>query len=182
MKPKVTRYADAATVDSPIDTFLNCMEEVVPLYETAGNGNSIVRYFSGDPNQRGRVIAGDLLGYFVFAKGGFRFIPEEILMMLPSARPVRLKLDLNVMRSKLLNGSQTKFPEEAFRRRIFGEVVIHLIFDVGGNIKELKVMEGDPILSKWAIDEVRQWRFAPTLLDGDPVEVELEVTKSFTRQ
>src|SRR5256885_7885428 len=38
MEPKIQRYADAAEANSPIDNYLNCMDEVVPRYGTAGNG------------------------------------------------------------------------------------------------------------------------------------------------
>jgi TonB family protein len=58
-------------------------------------------------------------------------------------------------------------------------VVVQLILDVGGNIKESKVLKGDPILSAAVMDAVKQWRFAPTALDGDPVEVDLEIPMVF---
>jgi len=175
MKPKVLRYADAENTEFPVDKFLNCMDEVVPLYQTAVNGNRTTFRFARDPNQKGKIIAGDPHGYFVFVQGGFRFIPQEVLMPLPKGRPVQIKLDMDVMNSKITNKTPIQAPPEAMRKHISGKVVVEVILDVGGNIKESKVLEGDPILSDPVMEIVKMWKFEPTKLDGDPVEVDLQI-------
>lgn len=134
------------------------------------------------PLKAGRLggqAAGDLDGYFVYEGGGFRFIPLSILMKLPSERPVRISLDMKIMESKLIDKVPVRMPAEALKKRISGRVVVELILDVAGNTKELKVVEGDPILAAAVLDAVRQWRFAPTQLDGDPVEVDLRIPFTF---
>ncbi len=176
MKPKVLRYADAASTESPIDKFLNCMEEVVPLYQTAVNGDRTTYGFTRDSSQMGKITVGDPHGYFVFVQGGFRFIPQEVLMMLPKERPVRIKLDMDVMNSKIINRAPIPFSTEAMRKHIGGKVVVELILDMQGNIKESKVLEGDPILSGPVLETVKKWKFEPTRLDGDPVEVDFEIS------
>jgi periplasmic protein TonB len=100
-------------------------------------------------------------------------------MKLPSERPVLITLDMLVMESKLITKTPVQMPQEALKKRIGGRVVVQLILDVRGNIKELKALEGNPILSGAVLDAVKQWRFAPTKLDGDPVEVDLRVPFSF---
>ncbi len=180
LTPKIFQYADAANVNSPIDNFLNCMDEVSPIYQTAFNGVD-TRIQLGPPGDGGRlnVIAGDPQGYYVYAKDGFRYIPQQILMMLPKERPIRIQLDMNVMRSKITNQIKWTYPTEAIKQGIKGKVVIHLALDTLGRIKEITPVEGPSILSEAVSDAVKQWKFEPTTLDGEPVEVELNVGASF---
>jgi TonB family protein len=179
MTPKILRYADPESVNSPIDHFLNCMDQVVPLYQTAFQGNSPSFYGPLGPGSNMKFGAGDLDGYFTYDQGGFRFIPQDVLMMLPSERPVRIKLDFNVMRSKVITLVNANAPTEAVKKRMSGKVVVQVVLDTGGKIKELKVLEGNPILSAAVVEAVKQWQFAPTRLDGDPVEVELDIPYAF---
>jgi protein TonB len=48
-----------------------------------------------------------------------------------------------------------------------------------GTIEELKVLRGHPLLVKAALDAVRRWRYQPTLLNGEPIEVVTEITVNF---
>lgn len=177
--PKILRYTDPESVNAPVDHFLNSMNQIVPLYTTAFQGNGPSFFMSLKPGDNGRQGAGDLDGYFIYDRGGFRFIPMEILMKLPTERPVRIHLDMNVMQSKLITKVAVRIPEEAIKKHISGRVVVELIIDVGGNIKESKVLEGTPILSAAVMEAVKQWRFASTTLDGDPVEIDLQVPFTF---
>src|SRR5207245_9773250 len=95
-------------VNAPIDQFLNCMEQIVPLYQTNFNGDSAGFYFSQKPGENGTQVAGDLDGYFIYDQGAFRFIPTEILLKLPRERPVRIRLDMYVMRSKSATKCESK--------------------------------------------------------------------------
>jgi TonB family protein len=180
MEPKILIYADPEKVNAPIDHFLNSMNQIVSLYQTAFQGDR--PGFTLKLSQTGGplvAVAGDLDGYFVYDQIGFRFIPSNILMKLPSERPIRVHLGMNVMQSKLLNRVYPKIPQDALARRLGGKVVIRVELDRDGNIQEAKVIEGDPILSQAAMDAVKQWRFEPTRLDGDLVEVEVDVEMGF---
>jgi protein TonB len=48
-----------------------------------------------------------------------------------------------------------------------------------GTIEDLKVLRGHPLLVKAALEAVRQWRYQPTLLNGEPIEVVTEITVNF---
>jgi TonB family protein len=180
MTPKLLRYENPDAVDSPIDTFLNCMNKIVPLYQTAFHDGRTAFYMSLKPGENNKGAAGDLNGFFVYDQGSFRFIPMNVLMRLPRERPVRIKLEMNVMRSKLQTDSHLRYPEEAIRRRISGAVVVHVVLDTTGNTKEMKVTQGNPILSQAVMEDMKTWHFEPTTLDGDPVEVEMEWSTGFT--
>ncbi|MHB8755050.1 MAG: energy transducer TonB [Candidatus Acidiferrales bacterium] len=178
--PEILQYTDPEKVDSPIDAFLNCMDQIVPLYATAFQGDTPRFYVSLKIGGKAKPASlGDLNGYFIYDRGGFRFVPSDVLLKLPSGRPVRLQLDMNIMRSKIIKEVQVQIPQKAIARHISGTAIVEVVLDVNGNIKEAKAVQGDPILSAALMDAVKQWRFAPTTLDGDPVEVDLQIPFTF---
>jgi protein TonB len=63
--------------------------------------------------------------------------------------------------------------------RIEGDVEFEAIISTAGTIEELTVLKGHPLLVKAAFEAVRQWRYQPTLLNGQPIEVVTEITVNF---
>ncbi len=59
-------------------------------------------------------------------------------------------------------------------------MVLHAIIDKDGKVAQLEVISGHPLLVQSALDAVKQWRYKPTLLNGDPVEVDTTITVTFT--
>jgi len=57
---------------------------------------------------------------------------------------------------------------------------LHAIISKDGTIKELEVVSGHPLLQQAALDAVRQWRYQPTLLNGEPVEVDTTIDVIFS--
>ena len=57
-----------------------------------------------------------------------------------------------------------------------GRVELHAIISTDGTIQSLEVMDGDPQFVQSALDAVRQWRYRPTMLNGEPVEVDTSIT------
>lgn len=185
MNPKILRYDDPEKTNSPIDHFLNSMNKIVPLYQTAFQGDrTSFRIKPAGPGSGIRampikVAVGDLNGYYVFVQDRFRFIPAEVLMKLPSERPIRIHLDMNVMKSKVISKGNEHFPEEFAKKRISGKAVVRVHLDVNGRIQDVTILSGDPLLAQTLVDNVKQWQFLPTQLDGDPVEVEFDVETVF---
>jgi len=60
-----------------------------------------------------------------------------------------------------------------------GTVVLHAIISRDGRITALEVVSGSPWFDQAAVDAVRQWRYRPTYLGGEPVEVETTITVIF---
>jgi periplasmic protein TonB len=63
--------------------------------------------------------------------------------------------------------------------RLSGEVLLHAIIGKDGSVRELQVISGNPILAQTAIAAVRQWRYRPTLLNGEAVDVDTIVSVKF---
>ena len=69
------------------------------------------------------------------------------------------------------------FPRSA---RVQGEVRLRAIISKAGVIENLEVLNGPPMLVKAAVEAVKQWRYRPYMLNGEPIEVETEITVNFT--
>jgi periplasmic protein TonB len=81
--------------------------------------------------------------------------------------------------AKLLVRIQPVYPVLAVQTRTQGNVILHAIIGKEGEVSELQVVSGHPLLVEAALVAVRQWRYSPTLLNGLPVEVETTITVSF---
>ena len=74
------------------------------------------------------------------------------------------------------------YPPEAEAAGITGVVIIEAVIDPAGKVSSANVLRSIPPLDQAALDAVRQWQFAPTLLNGAPVPVIMTVTVNFTLQ
>jgi periplasmic protein TonB len=94
--------------------------------------------------------------------------------------PQRVKQGGNVTAASILQQTKPLYPALARQARIQGNVVLHAIIDKDGKVAQLEVISGHPLLVQSALDAVKQWRYKPTLLNGDPVEVDTTITVTFT--
>jgi len=79
----------------------------------------------------------------------------------------------------LLHKVQPVYPAEARRLHMTGSVVIEATVNAEGQVDDLKLVSGDPLLSAAAMDAVRKWRYSPYLLNGRPIPKETRITISF---
>jgi periplasmic protein TonB len=94
--------------------------------------------------------------------------------------PQRIKQGGNVTAASIITQTRPVYPPLARQARIQGNVVLHAIIDKEGKVAQLEVVSGHPLLVQSALDAVKQWRYKPTLLNGDPVEVDTTITVTFT--
>jgi protein TonB len=98
----------------------------------------------------------------------------------PEKRP--LKLSEGVLEAQLISRVEPRYPPLALQTRQSGTVVLHAIISRDGRINALEVVSGSPFFVQAALEAVRQWRYRPTLLNGEPVEVETTITVEFRLQ
>ena len=94
--------------------------------------------------------------------------------------PTRIKQGGNVTAASIISQARPVYPPLARQARIQGNVVLHVIIDKDGNVEQIEVVSGHPLLVQAAVDAVRQWRYKQTLLNGTPVEVDTTITVTFT--
>jgi protein TonB len=68
----------------------------------------------------------------------------------------------------------------AKQAHIQGTVVLHAVIGKDGQVQGLQVVSGHPMLSAAAINAVKQWRYKPYMLNGQPVEIDTNITVNFT--
>lgn len=93
----------------------------------------------------------------------------------PSKAPRQLAVSSDVMAGNLLTKAVPIYPPAAKKAKIQGTVVLSAVIGKDGNIESLRVLSGPQQLQQSALDAVRQWRYKPYLLNGDPVEVKTTV-------
>lgn len=98
----------------------------------------------------------------------------------PKATPKRVTVGGNVQSARLVNKVQPVYPPLARQTRISGTVKLHAIIGKDGTVQALQVVNGHPLLVQSALDAVKQWRYQPTLLNGEPVEVDTEIDVIFS--
>lgn len=88
----------------------------------------------------------------------------------------RLRVSGAVIEAKLVRRVEPVYPPLAVSIRREGRVELHAIIATDGSIQSLEVVQGDALFIGSALAAVRQWRYQPTLLNGQPIEVDTQIT------
>jgi TonB family protein len=94
--------------------------------------------------------------------------------------PQRARVSPGVMQGLLVNMVRPEYPADAKDQNIQGVVLLKVIIDKEGNVDNTQLISGHPLLAPAAIEAVKQWKYKPYLLNGNPIEVESQVTVNFT--
>ena len=95
-----------------------------------------------------------------------------------SAQPVRVGGDIRAPQK--VHHVAPRYPAIARAGGITGLVILEAVIDATGSVQDVRVLRPVPLLDDAAVDAVRQWRFTPTLLNGQPIPVIMTVTVSFS--
>jgi TonB family protein len=90
-----------------------------------------------------------------------------------------LTVSQGVSRGLLVKKTQPTYPASALQLHIEGAVEILATVTKDGNISAVKILSGDPHLARAAVDAVKQWKYKPYLLNGEPVEIQTQITMNF---
>jgi protein TonB len=96
------------------------------------------------------------------------------------ATPQRVRVSQGVSQGLLIRKVQPVYPPLARQARIQGNVVLQAEISKDGTIENLRLISGHPMLAPSAIEAVKQWRYKPYFLNGEPVEVETQITVIFS--
>jgi TonB family protein len=98
-----------------------------------------------------------------------------------AAKPIlqTLTISQGVSQGLLLKKVQPVYPPNALRMRTEGAVKLLATVGKTGSITVVKVLSGEPLLGQAAMEAVKQWKYKPYLLNGEPVEIQTEVTINF---
>jgi TonB family protein len=101
-----------------------------------------------------------------------------------NGKPSRLGVGGTVEAAKLVSRVQPLYPESAKAAGVQGTVVLHAVIGMDGKPLSLRVMNSqiDPDLARSAVEAVSQWRYTPTLLNGEPIEIDTTVSVVYSLQ
>lgn len=143
-------------------------EEAPPPEADSGVAGGVVGGVPG--GQLGGVLGGIL--------GGTGPVPAP-LPAKPVAHQGPYRVGGRVQAPKLIQEVDPVYPPLAKQARIQGQVVIDSVIDTEGHVTQMKVVSGSPLLVRAAEQALGQWRYQPTLLNGQPVAVDMLVTLHF---
>jgi len=96
------------------------------------------------------------------------------------ATPQRVRVSSGVVSGLLIRKVPPAYPPLARQARIQGTVILQAQISKTGDIENLQLISGHPMLAPAAIEAVKQWKYRPYLLNGEPVEVDTQVQVNFT--
>ncbi|HXY02872.1 MAG TPA: energy transducer TonB [Terriglobales bacterium] len=173
-----TRFSRPVPVSTYKPTSISLPSPVQKTQEVPPTSDGIVGgVVGGVPGGVIGGMPGGVLGGVLATAG----TAAPVLAKAPGALPVkRVRLAQRVVEANLIHDVAPTYPPEAGRARIQGSVVLMAVIGKDGSIEDVRVESGLPILAQAAIDAVKQWRYKPYLLNGEPVEVDSRITINFT--
>jgi TonB family protein len=105
---------------------------------------------------------------------------QNSLMPNKTSHPMRVRVGSGVTQGLILKKVQPIYPQQARYARIQGSVVMSAIISKSGDVTDLEVLDGPIELAVSAVNAVRQWKYRPYVLNGEPVEVDTQLTVNYT--
>ena len=154
----------------------------VPLYELRlRNGDRFLRLFTVvyvDGAFR-YAVAPRVPDHFPYVQRHDTNMATEVTSAPPDKSPNLVRVGGNVQAARIVRRIQPEYPETARREHLQGTVRLHAIIGKDGSISQLVVLHGYCSLAKSSIQAVSQWRYTPTMLLGQPVEVDTTIDVIF---
>jgi len=138
-------------------------------------------------------------GLFAYVDGGFRFLGDLFQSLplhyphikgYPPEGPPRgsdstsesgfIRVPGSVQRARIISQPIPVYPTDQKLRREQGNVILHAVIGKDGTVRELRLVEGSCAFAKASIAAVKNWRYDPTRLNGEPVEVDTTITVQYT--
>ena len=99
--------------------------------------------------------------------------------VLPRLAPQKVRVSSGVAEGMLIHQVKPPYPVAAKMARVEGSVALQAVIGKDGSIQNLRVISGHPLLTSAALEAVKQWRYKPYYLNGEPVEVETQIVVNF---
>ncbi|MBC7927955.1 MAG: energy transducer TonB [Bryobacteraceae bacterium] len=176
VQPKIVRQFDAGRLMAPKQIpkdIAMIKEEDIPPAAVAGVVGGVP---GGIPGGTPGGVIGGIIGSIPSAAPP----PPPPKEAPKPVTPKQIRVGGNVQAAKLLNQPKPQYPPLARQARIQGVVRFNAVIGKDGTIQNLTLVSGHPLLVPSATEAVRQWRYQPTLLNTEPVEVVTQIDVNFT--
>ncbi len=99
--------------------------------------------------------------------------------VLPAPSPGTVRISQPVLEHLVIKKVPPQYPEDARQKRVEGQVYVRAVIDKNGDVREVSLIAGHPLLAPSALEAVKQWKFKPYLLNHRHVEVETLISVNF---
>jgi TonB family protein len=109
--------------------------------------------------------------------------PAGLISNIPTAQPKlaqKVQVSSGVAQGLLVHQITPRYPPQARQAHVQGTVVLQALIGKDGSVRNLHALSGPPLLTQAAVDAVKQWKYKPYYLDGQPVEAETQISVKFT--
>ncbi len=104
---------------------------------------------------------------------------KDISTNAPKLAGQKLRVSSGVAQGQLLRQVNPQYPTQARQERVEGTVVLQAVISKDGSVQKLTVVSGPSMLTKAAMEAVKQWRYRPFALNGEPVEADTQINVNF---
>jgi protein TonB len=127
------------------------------------------------------VPSGSSVAPIRFPEPSNRISPPSVKQVLaaPASPAAPIKVGGNLQAGKLLKKVTPIYPQMAAIAHLQGTVRLTALIGKDGTIQNLQLVSGPSLLAKAATDAVKQWVYQPTVLNGEPVEVQTQIDVNF---
>jgi protein TonB len=146
------------------------------LKEDTDAANTSIGVVGGVPGGIPGGQLGGVIGGIISSMSPTNVLPK---IAAPTSPRKVVRISQGVSEGLLLYRPVPTYPKIARAARIQGQVHLKAIISKDGSIQNLQALSGHPMLIPAALESVRQWRYRPYLLNGEPVEVETDITVNF---
>jgi len=167
--PTVVKKVQTDIVDGALRTPTKIPDKIVKVVEDDAPAPQ-TGVFGGVP---GGVPGGSAGGVIGGVLGAMNTAPPKVAVQ-------KVRVSQGVLQGNAISQPKPIYPAIAKSARISGSVVLAATISKNGNIENLRLISGHPMLVPAAMDAVKQWRYKPYMLNGEPVEVETSITVNFT--
>lgn len=170
-----SRSAAGAVADRSVAEIVLRQPNTIPPQIAPGEGEVAPPTIASGPYIPGTRGSGDSTGVWnSLGTGSAPVIPKGPVS---TVQTVRLS---HMSEGDLVHKVVPAYPPLARTARIQGAVILQAVISKSGTIENLKLLSGHPMLTAAAVEAVRQWRYRPYILNGEPVEVETQITVNFS--
>lgn len=100
----------------------------------------------------------------------------------PRIATQKVSVSSGVAQGMLVHRVAPQYPAQAKQARLQGTVVLQAVIGKDGSVTSVRALKGNPVLTQAAIDAVKQWRYRPYALNGEPVEADTQISVTFSPQ
>ncbi|HUS19160.1 MAG TPA: energy transducer TonB [Terriglobales bacterium] len=166
----VIKKVQTDIIDGALRTPTKIPDKIVKVVEDEAPAPSNAGVFGGVPGGIAGGSTGGVLGGVLSSANSTA----------PKVAVQKVRVSQGVLQGNAISQPKPQYPMIAKNARISGAVVLAATISKNGNIENLRLISGPPMLVNSAMEAVKQWRYKPYMLNGEPVEVETSITVNFT--